>query len=108
MEEKGSDDEKHSRSSSVAKKPKYEMKPKVRFVDAIDVSVRDDHGKHPVNIIKNKIADGVKFKNRDTLHHHGAHSKPKEYLLLNDHTNFYKIDLQTKQIKTYESKECKI
>ena len=46
------------------------MKPKIRMLDTIDVSIKDDQGKTKENHIKNKISDGIKFEKHDSIHDH--------------------------------------
>ena len=54
--------------------------------------------------------DGIKFQKHEAHHGPNHHAKvdhkPKLYLILNDHVNFYKIDLSasTTKVVTFESK----
>lgn len=79
-------------------------KPIVELLQTIDVSTQDVHGKRikGKDIIHSKIQDGVKFQKHDT--HHSHSEQHTQYLLLSDHHHFFKIDLKTSKIKTFESK----
>lgn len=88
--------EKKSEASDKAKKPV------VKLLNSFDASVRDEHGKHPKNLIHNAISEGLNFRQHEKQGHHTSHHK--DYLILNDHVNIYKIDQTSRAVTVYESK----
>ena len=94
------DQEQEDKKSEVSVKVK---KPVVTLLNSFDASVRDEHGKHPKKLIRNAISEGINFRQHEKAGHHS--NDHKDFLILNDHVNLYKIDQQSRAITVYESKD---